>query len=199
MHVRGDFNLCRFPSDKSSGKINQKFADCFNDLINMWGLIVLNLGNRKFTWSNNQINNISAKLDRILVTTDWESAYPLVRVSALPKNTSDHNPLVVDFGDHCFSCKKKNRFEKWWLERFDFKELVAKIWNEECGLKNPMDIWQFRIRRFRRLVRGWANNVIAEVNKYKNMVVSEPNFLDFEAENRCLDEEERLRMKALAK
>jgi hypothetical protein len=56
-----------------------------------------------------------------------------------------------------------------------------------------------RIRRFRRLVRGWANNVIAEVNKYKNMVVSELNFLDFEAENRCLDEDERLRMKSLAR
>jgi hypothetical protein len=56
-----------------------------------------------------------------------------------------------------------------------------------------------RIRRFRRLVRGWANNVIAEVNKYKNIVVSELNFLDFEAENRCLDEDERLRMKSLAR
>jgi hypothetical protein len=52
---------------------------------------------------------------------------------------------------------------------------------------------------FRMLVRGWANNVIAEVNKYKNMVVSELNFLDFEAENRCLDEDERLRMKSLAR
>jgi hypothetical protein len=56
-----------------------------------------------------------------------------------------------------------------------------------------------RIRMFRMLVRGWANNVIAEVNKYKNMVVSELNFLDFEAENRCLDEDERLRMKSLAR
>jgi hypothetical protein len=52
---------------------------------------------------------------------------------------------------------------------------------------------------FRMLVRGWANNVIAEVNKYKNIVVSELNFLDFEAENRCLDEDERLRMKSLAR
>jgi hypothetical protein len=31
------------------------------------------------------------------------------------------------------------------------------------------------------------------------MVVSELNFLDFEAENRCLDEDERLRMKSLAR
>jgi regulation of enolase protein 1 (concanavalin A-like superfamily) len=32
--VGGDFNLSRFASDKSSGRIVQKFVDCFNDWIN---------------------------------------------------------------------------------------------------------------------------------------------------------------------
>jgi hypothetical protein len=29
--VGGDFNLSRFSSDKSNGRINQKWVDCFND------------------------------------------------------------------------------------------------------------------------------------------------------------------------
>jgi hypothetical protein len=41
-----------------------------------------------------------------------------------------------------------------------------------------MDVLQFRIRAFRRLVRWWANNVIAEMNKYKQVVSAEFNFLD---------------------
>jgi hypothetical protein len=162
------------------------------------GLIELNPRNRKFTWSNNQVSNISAKLDRIFVSTDWEGAFPLARVSALPKNTSDHNPLMVDFGDSCFSCKKKFRFKKWWLERRDFKEVVSKAWSEEHRFSDPMDVWQFRIRRFRRLVRGWANNVVAEMNKHKQVLAAELNFLDFEVENRNLEEVER-RMKSLAR
>jgi hypothetical protein len=50
----GGFNLCRFSSDKSNDRINQKMADCFNDWVNMWGLVEINPGNRKFTWANNQ-------------------------------------------------------------------------------------------------------------------------------------------------
>jgi exonuclease III len=44
----GDFNLCRFSSDKRNGRINQRMADCFNDWVNKWSLIEINPGNRKF-------------------------------------------------------------------------------------------------------------------------------------------------------
>jgi hypothetical protein len=37
--VGGNFNLCRFSTDKSNGKINQKYSDCFNDWVNKWGLV----------------------------------------------------------------------------------------------------------------------------------------------------------------
>jgi hypothetical protein len=49
----GDFNLCRFPSDKNTGRINQKYAYAFNDWINKWGLVEVNPNNRKYTRSNN--------------------------------------------------------------------------------------------------------------------------------------------------
>jgi hypothetical protein len=49
------------------------------------------------------------------------------------------------------------------------------------------------------VVRGWANNVVAEMNKYKRIVAVEFNHLDLEAENKMLDRDERLRMKELAK
>jgi hypothetical protein len=32
--IGGDFNLSKFPSDKSTGKINQNLIDSFNDWIN---------------------------------------------------------------------------------------------------------------------------------------------------------------------
>jgi hypothetical protein len=61
--VGGDFNLSRFPSDKSNGHINQKCAYCFNDWVNKRGLIKINPSNRKYTWSNNQMNMVMAKLE----------------------------------------------------------------------------------------------------------------------------------------
>jgi hypothetical protein len=91
-----DFNLSRFSSDKSNGRINLKILDCFNDWINKWGLIELNPSNRKFTWSNNQDNLILAKLDRIFVSTNFDRMFPLSRVLALAaKGVSDHNPFSI--------------------------------------------------------------------------------------------------------
>jgi hypothetical protein len=74
--IGGGFNLSRFISDKSNGRINQKWVDCFNDWVNKWGLVEINPSNRKFTWANNQRNLILAKLDRIFISTEWEAAFP---------------------------------------------------------------------------------------------------------------------------
>jgi len=81
----GDFNLVRFISDKSNGVFNHKWADAFNDWVSKWGLVELNPSNKLFTWTNNQVNPILAKIDRIFVTTDWEAVFPLARVKALER------------------------------------------------------------------------------------------------------------------
>lgn len=65
---------------------------CFNVWVDKWGLVELVLPNRSYTWTNNQDNLIMARLDRIFVSTDWETHFPLARVKALDRLPSDHNP-----------------------------------------------------------------------------------------------------------
>ena len=67
--VIGDFNLIRAPKDKSNNNL-------FNDFINGSGLIEVPLLDRQFTWSNNQNPPIMARLDRLLVNSDWSLALP---------------------------------------------------------------------------------------------------------------------------
>jgi RNA:NAD 2'-phosphotransferase (TPT1/KptA family) len=55
------------------------------------------------------------------------------------------------------------------------------------------------VRVLRRILRGWASNVIAELNKHKQEVAAEYNWLDEEYEKRILDDNEKGRMKALAR
>jgi hypothetical protein len=55
------------------------------------------------------------------------------------------------------------------------------------------------VRVLRRILRGWASNVIAELNKHKQEVAAEYNWLDEESEKRILDDNEKGRMKALAR
>jgi hypothetical protein len=95
--------------------------------------------------------------------------------------------------------KKKFIFKKWCLERPDFRDVVMKAWNTPCPQSDPMDPWQNKIRKLRRVVRDWANNVVAELNKHKQAVAAEYNWLDEEEESRCLSTEEKERMNFLTK
>lgn len=104
--IRDDFNLTRFAEDKSSKQIDHRWVDKFNDWIDKWGLLELNVTNRAFTWTNKQGNPIMIKIDRVFVTTEWDRAYPLSRIKANPREGSDHTPLIVNTGNNTFFGKK---------------------------------------------------------------------------------------------
>lgn len=67
--IGGDFNFVRFVSDKSNKQLDHRWADKFNDWIDKWGLLELNVTNRAFTWTNKQDNPIMAKIDRVFIST----------------------------------------------------------------------------------------------------------------------------------
>jgi hypothetical protein len=45
-----------------------------------------------------------------------------------------------------------------------------------------MELSQIKVRTFRRLVIGWARNVVAELNRHKQVVATEFHCLDMDAE-----------------
>ena len=57
-----------------------KSVDLFNSIINTLGLREIYMSGGKYTWTNNQAHPTLEKLDRILMSEDWEDMYPLVSV-----------------------------------------------------------------------------------------------------------------------
>ena len=159
----------------------------------------VSLSNIRYTWTNKQECPILARIDRIFVSTDWELAFPLVRVKGLDRYPSDHNPLLIDTGDNVFFGKKLFRFEKWWLHNESFAKVVEKVWAQPCQATNSLDVWQVRIRTLRRFARGWAANEVASMNKEKVVLALEYNDLEKEMESRILSDQELLRFKQVAK
>jgi hypothetical protein len=153
---------------------------------------------RSFSWSNNQENPILAKLDRILASVEWDSKYPLARVTMLSKEVSDHNPLRIDFGGEANIKEPLFRFEKWWLQCEDFAEVVKKAWNIDCLASDPVQIWQVKIRNLRKKINGWNKNREAEMRKKKARINSEIDSLDMISEKKELFETERIRRKELS-
>jgi hypothetical protein len=67
----------------------------FNWIINSYRLRDVTLNGGMFTWSNNQVNPTLERLDRVLISLEWEALFPLTNLRKKPRFMSDHNPLIV--------------------------------------------------------------------------------------------------------
>jgi hypothetical protein len=110
--------------------------------------------------------------------TLFEQKFPLAYVSVRAIATSDHIPLILNSGTKERKKPSLFRFEKWWLEQADFKDLVKEIWATPCAFSDVLDIWQFKVRLLRKKIKGWAINVNASLKKLKKELLEEFQNLD---------------------
>jgi hypothetical protein len=123
-----------------------------------------------------------ATLDRILASVDWDAKHPLSKVLVLPKGVSNHNPLVIKFGEKLWIKDPIFRFEKWWLMVEGFSKIVKNSWDSECPVDDPLEVWQFKIRILREKIRGWSRNIESEMKRNKSSLLTTIDELDKLAE-----------------
>ena len=62
----------------------------FNACIGSLDLRELELSGHRFTWANSLETSTFERLDRVLVSIDWEHKFPLATVQALTRDILDH-------------------------------------------------------------------------------------------------------------
>ncbi|KAK1316062.1 hypothetical protein QJS10_CPA05g01627 [Acorus calamus] len=130
--VVGDFNVTRFPEDCNRPRPITPGMTRFSSWIDGEGLIDLPVGNQVFTWSNLREEPSLARLDRVLMDSEWKAKFPGCEVVPLPRVVSDHVPLLLKEGGAahvpvCFC------FEAWWLSVEGFSEVVMESWSADTG------------------------------------------------------------------
>ena len=131
------------------------------------------------------------KLDRVLVSTDWEDKFPLSTVEARDRNISDHTPLVLNTGASTHQTEQRPfKFERGWLIRDGFYDVVANIWQSENSGRSPLERWQNKIRRLRQHLRGWAKHTAGAYRKEKKRLLALLDNLDKKAENAPLSDQD---------
>jgi hypothetical protein len=127
----------------------------FNSVIDGLNLRELEMSGKRFIWANSMPNLTFEKLDRILVSTEWEQKFPLAKVMALSRDISDHTPLLLDNG---WASPNGNqplfKFELDWLLHDGFTDMVREIWESMYEEVDSMRRWQAKIRRLRQHLRG---------------------------------------------
>jgi hypothetical protein len=185
----------RKAEDKSSGDFDNKWPSLFNAVIESLDLREIVMTGRQYTWAGSGDNPTYEKIDRILVSTEWEINFSLAKVEARDQNISNHTPLVVSTGASTHqSGTRPFRFERGWLLKEDFFDLVANIWRSENSGSSPLQRWQSKIHRLRQHLRGWASNMAGSYKKEKKTLLALLHNLDKKAENdRLIDHEINLK------
>jgi endonuclease/exonuclease/phosphatase family metal-dependent hydrolase len=93
--IGGDFNILRFSNEKNKNFVCNRYTDMFNWIINTHELRDLPLIGGMYTWSNNHKEPTLERLDRVLISPEWETCFPSTNLNKNPRVMSDHNPLIL--------------------------------------------------------------------------------------------------------
>jgi hypothetical protein len=92
--IRGNFNVTRFPSERfGKARLCSAMTD-FSDFISDQELMDLPLAGGSFTWSISHDPPMWSRIDRFLVSHDWEVRFPLVSQKRLSCLYSDHISIL---------------------------------------------------------------------------------------------------------
>jgi len=112
------------------------------------------------------------------VTKEWEDLFPQVTVKRLPREVSDHNPLIVSTGKKESLPFVQFRFDLNWFKKPEFFTLVKKIWVKQCRAKTTIDKIQQKLKMFKQFFKGWGFNLQGELRKKRKEYQSKLNELE---------------------
>ena len=181
----------RRPEDKSSEVFDFKWTNLFNTVIESLDLKEIVMSGCQFTWAGPGDNPIFEKLDIVLVSTDWVDKFPLSIVEPRDRDISDHTPLILNTGASTHhSVQRPFKFERGWLIRDGFYDMVVSVWQSETSGRTPLERWQNKIRRLRQHLRGWAKHTAGTYRKEKKKLLALLKELDKKAEITSLSDQE---------
>lgn len=161
--LAGDFNLIMDPSDKSNDRINMQMMGRFRRCITDLDMHELYLNGRRYTWSNERLEPMLEKLDRALVSVEWESLYPTSFLSVLSTNISDHCSLHLVLEAN-LRRGRRSHFESFWTRVEGFQEVVREAWSSQPLIRNPFKRLSAKFEATAKLSLGGATSMWAMSN-----------------------------------
>jgi mannosylglycoprotein endo-beta-mannosidase len=132
----GDFNLILRASEKNNENLNRPMMNRFRHFVGNLELKELYMHGRLFTWSSERENPTLSRIDRALVSVDWDLNNPDSFLQALSSNVSDHAPLHLSLNGACRP-KRRFRFELFWTRLEGFEDAVKEAWKCEDSIVDP--------------------------------------------------------------
>ncbi|XP_077226279.1 uncharacterized protein LOC143859460 [Tasmannia lanceolata] len=153
--IGGDFNTIQCPEEKTPiGRINTSMRK-LSDFILDYELLDLPLEGDKYKWTNSQDRLVLGRLDRILLSKEWEELFPRISQRALSRPISDHNPIMLELSEYT-SGPRPFRFDMDLCELPDFEDLIKGWWNELNTSGWYGFVFGIKHKHLKVRIRNWA-------------------------------------------
>jgi hypothetical protein len=183
--------------DKNNDRINRANLRRFRRMVAALELQDMHLHGQCFTWSNERDNPTLMRLDRVLISVDWDEKFPNAHLRGLGTDASDHCALMLQINVGQMS-KDRFHFELYWPKFDDYDDVISQAWQRPNTLTDPLARLDSMQRAMVRELQRWSASRIEE-NKGQLLMARELILqLDTAQERHQLSEDEaglRRRMK----
>ena len=141
----GDFNVIRYPAERLGCNSFSPAMFKFSDFVAKHLLVDLPLVGGEYSWFRDSDNPSMSRIDRVLMSADWEEHFLHVSQRTLPRVVSDRCPLLVEAGGVSRG-KSPFRFENIWLKVEGFVDKVWLWWNSYHFVGIPSYVLACKLR-----------------------------------------------------
>ena len=116
-----------------------------------------------------------SRLDRFLVSADWESQFSKAIQRTLPRPVFDHCPVMLDI-DGIKSGPSPFRFENMWLKFDGFKDLLRGWWQSLHFSGSYSFVLASKLKALKGILKIWNREVFGKVDLNKKEALRRISF-----------------------
>jgi hypothetical protein len=142
-------------AEKNNSNLNRSVMARFRGFIQRHELNDTYLHGRLYTWSNEREDPTLTRIDKVLVSVDWDLAHPDAILQALSSSVSDHAPIHLALSA-AIRPKRRFRFELFWLKLEGFEDAVRDAWVCDVGVVDPFKRLDALFRNAAQGLQAWG-------------------------------------------
>ena len=190
--IVGDFNIIRYPSERLGCESFSPAMFAFSNFIESNSLVDLPFEGASFTWFRDFGLPSMSRIDRALVSLDWEEHFENGSQRVLPCVIFYHYPLLLEAGAVRCGWSAFN-FENMWLKVEGFVDRVQQWWNGYSFVGLLGFILSKKLKALKADLKKWNKEVFGDLAFRKKNLLTDLMGLDAREELLGLSNEDQLR------